>query len=69
MGMGYGPGTAGVNLSPKQVAKIQKIQADRYAEIAPVRNEMFTKRTELQNLFRCRPSDRAWGQGPVLKWA
>jgi len=25
MGMGYGQGTAGVNLSPKQVAKIQKI--------------------------------------------
>ncbi|HEX7550244.1 MAG TPA: Spy/CpxP family protein refolding chaperone [Candidatus Methylomirabilis sp.] len=52
MGMGYGPGMAGANLSPEQVAKIQKIQADRYAEMAQVRNEMFTKRTELQNLFR-----------------
>ena len=52
MGMGYGPGMAGVNLSPEQVAKIQKIQADRYAAIAPVRTEMFSKRTELRNLFR-----------------
>ena len=52
MGMGYGPGMAGVNLSPEQVAKIQKIQGDRYAEMAPVRTEMFAKRTELQNLFR-----------------
>ena len=52
MGMGYGPGMAGVNLSPEQIAKIQKIRADRYAEIAPVRTEMFAKRTELRNLFR-----------------
>ena len=51
-GPGVGPGMAGVNLSPEQVAKIQKIQADRYAEMAPVRTEMFAKRTELQNLFR-----------------
>jgi Spy/CpxP family protein refolding chaperone len=54
MGRGFGPnpGMADVNLSPEQVEKIQKIQADRYAEMAPVRTEMFTKRTELQNLFR-----------------
>lgn len=52
MGMGYGPSMAGVNFSPEQVEKVQKIQADRYAEMAPVRTEMFTKRTELQNLFR-----------------
>jgi Spy/CpxP family protein refolding chaperone len=52
MGMGYGPGMAGVNLSAEQVAKIQKIQGDRYAEMAPVRTEMFTKRTELHTLFR-----------------
>lgn len=51
-GSGVGPGMAGVNLSAEQVAKIQKIQADRYTEMAPVRDEMFTKRTELRNLFR-----------------
>jgi len=60
MGMGYGPGQgsgagpgmAGMNLSAEQVAQIQKIQGDRYAEMAPVRTEMVTKRTELRNLFR-----------------
>jgi len=51
-GSGVGPGMAGVNLSAEQVAKIQKIQSDRYAEMATVRNEMFTKRTELHTLFR-----------------
>ena len=51
-GYGYGPGAAVNTLSPEQVAKIQKIQDDRYAEMAPVRTEMFAKRTELQNLFR-----------------
>jgi len=51
-GPGYGPGVAGANLSADQTAKIQKIQSDRFAEMATVRNEMFTKRTELRNLFR-----------------
>ena len=50
-GYGYGPGAAVNTLSPEQAAKIQKIQADRYAEMATVRTEMFTKRTELRNLF------------------
>ena len=60
MGMGYGPGQgsgagpgmAGMNLSAEQVAQIQKIQGDRYAELAPARTEMIAKRTELRNLFR-----------------
>jgi len=51
-GYGYGPGAAVSTLSAEQVAQIQKIQSDRYAEMAPVRNEMITKRTELQALFR-----------------
>jgi len=50
-GYGYGPGAAVNTLSPEQAAKIQKIQSDRYAEMATVRTEMFTKRTELRNLF------------------
>ena len=50
-GSGYGPGGAAPNLSAEQIEKIQKIQNDRYAEMASVRNEMFTKRTELRNLF------------------
>lgn len=58
MGMGYGPGygygpaVAAPNLSAEQVTKLQKIQGDRYAEMAKVRSEMFAKRAELQALFR-----------------
>jgi Spy/CpxP family protein refolding chaperone len=52
IGSGVGPGMAGANLSAEQVAQIQKIQSDRYAELAPVRTELVTKRTELRNLFR-----------------
>ena len=51
-GPGAGPGMAGMNLSAEQVAQIQKIQGDRYAELAPARTEMIAKRTELRNLFR-----------------
>jgi Spy/CpxP family protein refolding chaperone len=47
------------NLSQDQVAKIQKIQSDRYAEMAKVRAEMFAKRTELQALFREPALDQA----------
>jgi Spy/CpxP family protein refolding chaperone len=49
---GYGPGAAAANLSEEQVAKIQKIQGDRYAEMAKLRDEMFAKGTELRDLFR-----------------
>jgi Spy/CpxP family protein refolding chaperone len=59
MGRGYGPGMAGLNLSAEQIEKIQKIQGDRYAEMAPVRNALFTKRTELRNLFRESVLDQA----------
>jgi Spy/CpxP family protein refolding chaperone len=58
-GPGVGPGMADVNLSAEQVAQIQKIQSDRYAEMASVRNEMATKRTELQALFREPALDQA----------
>jgi Spy/CpxP family protein refolding chaperone len=51
-GYGYGPAVAAPNLSAEQTAKLQKIQADRYAEAAKVRNEMVAKRLELQALFR-----------------
>ena len=51
-GFGYGPAVAAPNLSAEQAAKLQKIQADRYAETAKVRTEMVTKRMELQALFR-----------------
>jgi len=58
-GSGYGPGMAAPNLSAEQVAQLQKIQTDRYAEMATVRTEMVTKRTELQALFREPSLDRA----------
>ena len=58
-GYGYGPGPAVANLSPDQTAKIQKIQSDRYAEMATVRSEMFTKAGELQALLREPTLDQA----------
>jgi Spy/CpxP family protein refolding chaperone len=58
-GPGYGPGMAGINLSADQIAKIQKIQGDRYADMAKVRTEMFTKGSELQVLFREPTLDQA----------
>ena len=51
-GSGYGPAVAAPNLSAEQAAKLQKIQADRYADAAKVRSEMVAKRMELQALFR-----------------
>jgi len=51
-GYGYGPGAAVSMLSPEQAAKIQKIQSDRFAEVAKVRTEIVTKRMEMQTLFR-----------------
>jgi Spy/CpxP family protein refolding chaperone len=50
---------AGANLSAEQTAKIQKIQSDRYAEMAKVRTEMFAKGSELQALFREPTLDQA----------
>jgi Spy/CpxP family protein refolding chaperone len=62
-GYGYGPGqgpaVAAPNLSAEQVTQIQKIRADRYAEMGKVRDEMVAKRTELQALFREPTVDRA----------
>jgi len=58
-GYGYGPGPAAANLSQDQIAKIQKIQGDRYAEMAKTRTEMFTKAGELQALFREPTLDQA----------
>ena len=58
-GYGYGPGAAAPNLSADQVAKLQKIQADRYAEAAKLRNDMLAKRLEIQALFRAPVLDQA----------
>jgi Spy/CpxP family protein refolding chaperone len=56
---GYGPGLAAANLSQDQIARIQKIQSDRYAEMTKVRSEIFAKRAELQALFREPTLDQA----------
>jgi Spy/CpxP family protein refolding chaperone len=58
-GPGYGPGLALGNLSADQVAKIQKIQGDRYAEMAKLRTEMFARAGELRALFREPALDQA----------
>ena len=56
---GAGPAVVGPTLNAEQVAKIQKIQGDRYAEMAKLRNDMFGKRAELQALFREPTLDQA----------
>jgi Spy/CpxP family protein refolding chaperone len=58
-GPGFGPGFASINLSPDQIAKIQKIQSDRYTERAKARSEMFAKAGELQALLREPALDQA----------
>jgi len=49
---GAGPAVVGPTLSAEQIAKIQKIQSDRYAEMAKLRSEIFEKAGELRALFR-----------------
>jgi protein CpxP len=56
---GAGPAVVGPTLNAEQVAKIQKIQGDRYTEMAKLRNDMFGKRAELQALFREPTLDQA----------
>ena len=51
-GYGYGPGPTVANLSADQIAKIQKIQSDRFAEMAKFRTEMLTRGSEFQVLLR-----------------
>ena len=56
-----GPGaTARVpNLTAEQISKLQKIQADRIAEMGKLKTEMSAKQLELQGLFRDPNLDRA----------
>jgi Spy/CpxP family protein refolding chaperone len=63
-GAGYGPGYAAAALAvpaltPEQSAKIQKFQAERYAERAKFQGEMAAKRVELQQLYRAPELDKA----------
>jgi hypothetical protein len=50
---------AGTNLNADQIAKIQKIQSDRFAEMTKLRTEMFTKGSEFQALLREPTLDQA----------
>ena len=59
VGSGYGPGLPVANLSADQIAKIKKIQSDRYAEMAKLRTELFTKHQELAALYREPTLDKA----------
>jgi Spy/CpxP family protein refolding chaperone len=64
MGMGYGPGQGygpgpAVTAPTLSVDQTAKVQANRFAEVAKVRTEMITKRTELQALFREPTLDQA----------
>jgi Spy/CpxP family protein refolding chaperone len=47
------------NLSADQIAKIKKIQSDRYAEMTTLRTELFTRGRELAALYREPTVDKA----------
>jgi Spy/CpxP family protein refolding chaperone len=47
------------NLSADQIAKIRKIQSDRYAEMGKLRTELFAKNRELAALYREPALDQA----------
>ena len=57
-GPGYGPcgrgdfgGPAGLDLTADQKAKFIELRANRFKEIEPLRDQMFTKRDELRKLW------------------
>jgi Spy/CpxP family protein refolding chaperone len=51
MGPGYAPpGNLFANLSPEQSAKIQSLRQAHLQAIAPLQQELLTKRTEMQSL-------------------
>jgi len=52
VGPGYGPGLPVANLSADQIAKIRKIQSDRYGEMTKLRTDLFAKHQELAALYR-----------------
>jgi Spy/CpxP family protein refolding chaperone len=57
-GYGYGPGMSGLNLTDEQASKIESLRETHYKEIAPLRSELYTKKTELQALWAQKVPDR-----------
>jgi len=52
MGPGYGVPPMGVpNLTPEQSQKLQELQQSHFNEIAPLQNQMFSKRAEMRMLW------------------
>ena len=59
-GMGPGYGTPAIpNLTAEQSSKIQALQKAHLDEIAPLREELFKKSTELQSLWLSQNPDQA----------
>ena len=59
-GMGPGYGTSAIpNLTAEQSSKIQALQKAHLDEIAPLREELFKKSTELQSLWLSKNPDQA----------
>jgi Spy/CpxP family protein refolding chaperone len=50
---GYGPGgwAAALNLTPEQIQKMQSLRETYFKETIPLRNEIMSKRIELQTLW------------------
>lgn len=63
-GPGMGPrcdmtNVPGLNLSADQAAKIKNMQSLHFKDVEPVRNQMFTKRQELRQLWQQKTPDQA----------
>ena len=63
-GPGMGPrcdmtNVAGLNLSADQTAKIKTLQNSHFKDVEPLRNQMFTKRQELRQLWQQKNPDQA----------
>jgi zinc resistance-associated protein len=61
-GAGYGPGYGNPpipNLIPEQATKIQAIREVQFKDIAPLQQQLFTKKTELRGLWFSQNPDQA----------
>lgn len=53
-----GAAVAGLNLTPEQTQKMQALRETHWKEIAPLQNELITKRIELRSLWSQPTPDR-----------
>ncbi len=54
---GYGQGPAGLNLTPDQISKIEKIREDLFKANEPLAQQMFQERNRMQEAYMSGNSD------------